>query len=81
MEALKGEETVSELASQFGVHLTMIHRWKRAMLVGASSVFERGGRKTAEVYEEHVKDLHAKVGELPVANDFLARMLKPWTGK
>jgi transposase len=25
--------------------------------------------------------LHAKIGELAVANDFLARKLKPWTGK
>ena len=42
LEALKGEETVSELASRFGVHPTMIHQWKRALLKGASGVFERG---------------------------------------
>ncbi|WP_409557784.1 IS3 family transposase [Aliiroseovarius sp. M344] len=77
LEALKGEETVSELASRFGVHPTMIHRWKRALLEGASGVFERGGRKAPEVDEEQVKDLHAKIGELAVANDFLARKLKP----
>ena len=34
LEALKGEETVSELASRFGVHPTMIHQWKRALLKG-----------------------------------------------
>jgi len=43
LEALKGEETVSELASQFGVRSTMIHQWKRALLEGASGVFECGG--------------------------------------
>ncbi len=32
LEALKGEETVSELASRFAVHPTMIHQWKRALL-------------------------------------------------
>ena len=32
LEALKGEETVSELACRFGVHSTMIHQWKRALL-------------------------------------------------
>ncbi|MFV1890175.1 transposase, partial [Phaeobacter sp. A36a-5a] len=32
LEALKGERTVAELASQFGVHPTMIHSWKRALL-------------------------------------------------
>ncbi|WP_434086029.1 IS3 family transposase [Leisingera thetidis] len=71
LEALKGERTVAELASQFGVHPTMIHSWKRALLEGASGVFERGGKKTPEIDEEQVKELHAKIGELAVANDFL----------
>jgi uncharacterized protein YneF (UPF0154 family) len=44
-------------------------------------VFERGGRKNPEINEEQVKELHAKIGELAVANDFLSRKLKPWTGK
>ena len=77
LDGLKGEERVSELASRFGVHLTMIHQWKRALLVVASGVFKRGSRITPEVDEEQVKDLHAKIGELAVANDFLARKLKP----
>ena len=81
LEALKGERTVAELASQFGVHPTMIHRWKRALLEGASGVFERGGKKPPEIDEEQVKELHAKIGELAVANDFLSRKLKPWIGK
>ncbi len=40
LEALKGEETASELASRFGVHPTMIHQWKRALLEGASANFK-----------------------------------------
>lgn len=81
LEALKGEQTVAELASRFGVHPTMIHTWKRALLEGASGVFERGGKKAPEIDEEQVRELHAKIGELAVANDFLSRKLKPWTGK
>ncbi|XAY77267.1 IS3 family transposase [Sagittula stellata E-37] len=76
LEALKGEETAAELASRFGVHPTMIHQWKRALLEGASGVFERGSRKKAEIDEEQVKELHAKIGELAVANSFLERKLK-----
>jgi transposase len=78
LEAVKGEETVSELASRFGVHPTMIHQWKRALLEGASGVFERSGRRKPEIDEDQVKELHAKIGELAVANDFLSRKLKPW---
>ncbi len=63
LEALKGERTVAELASQFGVHPTMIHSWKRARLEGVSGVFERGGKKAAEIDEQQVKELHAKIGE------------------
>ena len=70
LEALKGERTVAELSSQFGVHPTMIHSWKRALLEGASGVFERGGKKAPEIDDEQVKELHAKIGELAVANDF-----------
>ena len=81
LEAPKGEETAAELASRFGVHPTMIHQWKRALLDGASGVFERGGRKKPEIDEEQVKELHAKIGELAVANSFLERKLKPWGGK
>nr|WP_244505176.1 IS3 family transposase [Pelagibacterium luteolum] len=73
LEALKGEETVSELASRFGIHPTMIHQWKRALLEGASGVFERGGRKKPEIDDEQVKDLHAKIGELAVANGFFVQ--------
>ena len=48
----------------------MIQTWKKALLEGASGVFERGGKKAPEVDEEQMKELHAKNGELAVANDF-----------
>lgn len=82
LEALKGERTVSELAATYGVHPTMIHQWKKALLEGAAGIFERGGKtEAAEIDEGTIRNLHAKIGELAVANEFLARKLKPWTGK
>ena len=83
METLKGERTVSELVTAYEVHPTRIHRWKKALLEGATGIFERGSRAAAaaEIAEDTVRDLHAKIGELAVANDFLSRKLKPWTGK
>jgi transposase-like protein len=81
LEALKGKETAAELATAYGVHPTMIHQWKKALLEGAQDIFERGSKKTPEIDEGAVRDLHAKIGELTIANDFLSRKLKPWTGK
>ena len=78
---MKGERTVSELAAEYGVHPTKIHQWKRALLAGAADIFERGGKTAPVVDEDTVRSLHAKIGELAVANDFLSRKLKPWIGK
>jgi transposase len=61
LEALKGEETMSELTSRFGVHPTMIHQWKRALLEGASGVFERGSRHAPVITADQVRDLHAEI--------------------
>ena len=46
------------------MHPTMINQWKRALLEGASGVFERGSRKAPVIDENQVKELHAKIGEL-----------------
>ncbi len=81
LEAVKGERTAFELAAEYGVHPTMIHQRKKALLEGASDNVECGGKKKAEVDEETVRSLHTKTGELAVANDFLSRKLKPCTGK
>jgi transposase len=81
LEAVKGERTVSELAAEYGVHPTMIHQWKKALFDGAADIFEPGGKTAPVVDEDTVRSLHAKIGELAVANDFLSRKLKPWIGK
>ena len=72
---------MSELANRFGVHPTMISQWKRALLNSASGTFEQGSRKAPVIDEYLVRDLHAKIGELAVANSFFERKLKPWGRK
>ncbi|MQQ08701.1 hypothetical protein GFB49_09575 [Epibacterium sp. SM1979] len=43
------------------------------MLEGASGVFERGGKKTLEIGEEQVKELHAKIGECAMSRHWSER--------
>jgi transposase len=81
LEAMKGEQTVGELASRFGVHPTMIHQWKKALVEGAAEVFQRG-RTTAEPADAgRIKELHAKIGELTVERDFLEHGLRLLPGR
>ncbi len=46
--AVKGERTVSELTAEYGVHPTMIHQWKNALLDGSSDIVERDGKMAPE---------------------------------
>ena len=59
------------------MHSTMILQWKRALLEGASDIFERSSKKKAEVDEETIRSLHAKIGELADANDFCHESSSP----
>src|SRR4051812_4099 len=46
LEALKGEQTVAEIASKHGLHPTLVTEWKRQLAEGASAVFEKGAFTT-----------------------------------
>ena len=39
----RGDRTIAELASEFGIHPNGIYNWKKQLLDGAASVFEGGG--------------------------------------
>ncbi|MEO5376050.1 MAG: transposase [Alphaproteobacteria bacterium] len=51
--ALKGEATVAELSSRFGVHASQIHTWKKALVDGAASLFGDRKETAGKVDEAH----------------------------
>jgi transposase len=69
LEAIKGEQTVAELSQRFQVHQNLIVEWKKQLLERAGEIFERD-RKAED--GPNVKELHAKIGQLAMENDFLA---------
>jgi len=76
LEALRGERPVQEIAAKYGVHPNQVSRWKKQAVDGLSGVFSDKAEKTERDQEATVRDLHAKIGELTVERDFLARGLK-----
>ena len=64
--AVKGEKTLAELATHFGVQPTQITEWKQHLLARAVDVF--GGTKpTSDAPDLTV--LHAKIGQLALEHD------------
>jgi len=73
LEALKGEMTLSQLAAKHGVHQTMIAAWRKQAIEGLSGAFSGKAEATEGAREGEIDKLHAKIGQLVVERDFLAK--------
>ncbi len=73
LEALRGDQTLAELASKHGVHPNLITNWKRQASDGMADIFSGKQGKRDGSHEAEVKELHAKIGELTVEKDFLSK--------
>lgn len=73
LAAIRGDGTIAELAQKFGVHPNMIQKWKREALDGMKDTFTRKGGRRDTSAETEIKTLQAKIGELVVERDFLAK--------
>ena len=75
LAAVRGEQTLGELAQHFDVHPNQIKQWRDQLLKGAAGVFGREGKSVKNEPNIDMKTLHAKIGELALENDFLASAL------
>lgn len=73
LEALSGAHTLAELSAKHNVHPNMIAQWKRKAQEKLPELFAKKGDRSDATREAEMKELHAKIGQLTVENDFLSK--------
>ena len=74
LEAIKGEKTISQIASEFGIHPQQVSSWKKEFLQNMHKIFQKD--KTVKELQKELDKAYRKIGQLEVENDFLSELLK-----
>ena len=74
LEAIREEGTLSQLSNKYQVNANLISKWKAQVLQGMSRIFSQPCDYADSSKEQHIKELHAKIGELTVERDFLEQV-------
>jgi transposase len=74
LAAIKGEQTVAEIASRYDVHPNQVTQWKTQLLNAAAGVFNAPSEALAQRGPD-IKALHAKIGQQALEIDFLEHAL------
>jgi transposase len=73
LEAIRGDLTLADLAAKHGIHHTMIASWKKQAIEGMATTFSGVQEASKAAGEAELDRLHAKIGQLVVERDILAK--------
>ena len=75
LEVLRGEKTLSEIASEYEIHPNQIVTWKKQVLNVLPDILSRKTKNSEKQEEEMQDELYKQIGELNVENEFLKKNL------
>ena len=75
LEAVKGEKTVAELASVYGVHPTQIKQWKTIVEAGLPDLFSDKRKRHEQTEEEIREELYKQIGKQKVEIEWLKKKI------
>lgn len=76
IEAIKGEKTISELASHYEIHPSQIRQWKQHFMENADSIFSHKKDPRLKEQEVLIEELYKKIGEKEIELEFLKKKYK-----
>lgn len=73
LEAIRGDLTINELSSKYGIHSTQINRWKSQALACIKTGFTGKQEKAHQSDRKLIDELYRQIGQLTCENDFLKK--------
>ena len=64
IEAIKNQQTVAQIASEYGVHPNQVSQWKKQVLDQLPQLFTNGRSKAAADTDQLVDELYRQIGQL-----------------
>ena len=73
LEATKGERTMAQISSEYGVHVNQIRQWRQKLLEELPGVFSDRRQKKDKETEEMTSELYRQIGQLKVELDWVKK--------
>ena len=75
LEALRGEQTLNQIATEHEVHPVQVSQWRKVLLAGATGLFEHGLKAGELQRQAHQDDVLRELGRLQMEVAFLKKKL------
>ena len=73
LEAVKGEKTMAQLSSEYGVHPNQIRQWRQRLLDELPDVFSDRHQKQENQGEEMTSELYRQIVQLKVELEWVKK--------